>query len=113
MVFSDGAAGGDDVFCLVAIQAAFADLRFQLLRRERRHAFHGGIAREQAFGHLIDALIGALGGKDGRHQRFIGVGKMQLCPRLGIEGGQRIEYPPGLLRVHRVLLSPAARGELL
>ncbi len=49
-----------------------------LLHRACRHGGGGGETVEDGGGGHVHALVGALGGKDDRHQEFIGVGVMEL-----------------------------------
>ena len=55
---------------LVVEEAGAADIVGQNLRAHRREIRRRGVLGEQAGRHFVDALIGALGGKNGGHQQL-------------------------------------------
>ena len=100
----DHAAGVDDVDGLGFKAAAF-DVFVDGFRLGRGHGGGVGIIPEKGRGDLVDPLVRALGGQDGGHQGFVGVGKIELRPGARIETVQFVKDQPGVFVHTRTALS--------
>ena len=103
VLFHDHFAGVDDIRCFRLEPAAF-DVGKQDLGRGFRHGSGGREVAEHGGRHLVDPFVGALSGQNGRHQRLVGVFKIQFGLRVRISGEQDVEY--GLLVGHCGILLP-------
>ena len=100
----DEAAGVHDVDSF-GFEAAAFDIFMDCFRVGRGHGGRVGIIPEKGGSDLVDPLVGALGGKDGGHQRFIGVGEIELRPGAGVEAVQFVKDQPGVFVHARTALS--------
>src|SRR5699024_8876570 len=84
-----------DTAGLVAVEAGRPDEPLQLLAVRARVVRRRPIPREQGRRHLVDPLVRALGGQDGRHAQLEGVAEVEFAPDPGERPLACAQHAPG------------------
>ena len=84
-LFQQHAGGKDNVLGLGPEKAAGVDVGLHVGRLCLRQGLQGGEAGEEGGGHLIDPLIGALGGEAGGKEQLIVLLVLQGTDAIGIQ----------------------------
>src|SRR5690625_375316 len=109
VVFDQDAAGGDDVFGLVVVQADGVDVALESVFAQVEDGPGGAGHREQLARGLVDADVGCLRGQGHGDQQLERRGVFQLGGRARIELAQAREHVDDVGFFHRAFLSVCAR----